>query len=178
MEKDGTALNVNVTDYAFKWNELLKAQLISRVRLLTAQELSGGDSEVGERAEEFRSVKKHDHLPVAQTVAIHRSTFCGFCVIYSELRNTGYQEVCCRKTQSSGGEQTGRLEATREFEKTRSVPESPCPFSAQKDEAFKKKDAFCCSYVFKAIGFKMMQKKQLKQVKTFKDGHGGGRGSQ
>lgn len=106
MEKDGTALNVNVTDYPFKWNELLKVQLISRVRLVMAEELSGGDSEVGERSEEFRSINKHDHLPVAQTAAIHRSTFCGFCVIYSELRNTGYQEVRCRKTQSSEGEQT------------------------------------------------------------------------
>lgn len=49
-------LNVNVPDYAFKWNELLKVQLLSRVRLLTSEEPSSCDSEVGARVEEFRSI--------------------------------------------------------------------------------------------------------------------------
>lgn len=75
-------LNVNVTDYAFKWNELLKVQLISRVRLLKSEEPSGGDSEVGTCAEEFCIINKHKHLPVAQTVPIRRFTnLCFLCYL-------------------------------------------------------------------------------------------------
>lgn len=113
--------------YAFKRNE--KVQLISRVTLLKTEELSGGDSEVSTRSEEFRSLNEHDHL---RTFPFTGLAFCGgffcVCVIYSELQNTGCQEIRCRKTRSSGGEQV-QLESLKRHGEFQS---HPAPFFSTK----------------------------------------------
>lgn len=93
-------LNGNVTDCTPKWNELLKVQLISRARLLKSEELSAGDSEVGTRSEEFRSINKHEHLPVAQTGPIHRSTFCGFVLFIVNCRTLATRNCAAEKPEA------------------------------------------------------------------------------
>ena len=72
----------------------------SRVKLLKSEEPSGGDSK--------RRIPQHKWAWAPSCFLLRPLSFaglllCGFCVIYSELQNTGHQELCCRKSRSSGG---------------------------------------------------------------------------